>query len=854
MADTTKLTHLSGIKSTDPTLGFYFTAGTADPVTEGQITYVTGTGFRAYGASGVFTVGSGGGGGVVGSLDNAYSIGQDITVDEGAITLIDATAGTLNTFEIIKSGAGSGNLIDVAVNTTFTGNVIDIDLNAGVGSKGLYIDGGGGARTADMVDLKFDGTGNADAVYIASTCTGSGAVFDIDMNGTLTGQVFNVDMNAAVGAKFLYLDAGAATRTVDLIDIKWDGDGNVDVMNITATNTGTGAIFDINMDGAGSTAGVFNVDMNAAVGAEFLYLDVGAGNRTANLIEIKYDGSGAVDCFAIVATDTSSGHIFDIDMGATHTGDVINIDMDAAVASRSIYIDAGGGTRTLDEIVVKHDGDGNVDVLSVVSTNTGTGSIFDINMDGNGSTGGVFNIDMNAAVGATVMTLDAGAGTRTVDMIDVTFDGDGNVGFLDINVTNTGSGNIIDVDIDSIHTGNIISITYGTAASTGDAVELAMGTNVAGSAIVISAAGARTDDLIKIDDSSTGAGARAHFDIDCSGTGTYSVLDIAQGNTAVNVSPIVITRGIGTNAAAAILVTDNGTSSAGVIDINVAGIATTAAVFDITYSAAATNDAIQVVMADAVAASAFVVTATGIRTDDLFKIDSDHTGAGLIWDINLTGAASGNVFDLTYSVGANTGNAISLAMGTNVAGQAIVVTSAATGVSGEGSALQVAHTGNLAAGANLIQIISTGNHDATSDVVYLEQSTGAGTAGTTLLRLNATGANVEALAIDAGVAFLSAETATPGSGNGETLPVTSNVVFYDPNGGSRTGVIITTGLREGQLLWVVNIADAAESITFAAAGTSNVAGGASVSVARYETVTFVWNAATSLWYCMGAGL
>lgn len=46
-------------------------------------------------------------------------------------------------------------------------------------------------------------------------------------------------MNAGVGAKAIYLDGGNATRTADLIDVKHDGDGDVDVFNVTATNTGS---------------------------------------------------------------------------------------------------------------------------------------------------------------------------------------------------------------------------------------------------------------------------------------------------------------------------------------------------------------------------------------------------------------------------------------------------------------------------------------------------------------------------------------------------------------------------------------------------------------------------------------
>ena len=87
-------------------------------------------------------VNSSGGGGVTGSLDNAYSIGQDVSMDEGATTWTDATAGAANMFELVKSGAGSGNMLDFAVDAALTGNAIDIDMNLGLGAKAIYIDGG----------------------------------------------------------------------------------------------------------------------------------------------------------------------------------------------------------------------------------------------------------------------------------------------------------------------------------------------------------------------------------------------------------------------------------------------------------------------------------------------------------------------------------------------------------------------------------------------------------------------------------------------------------------------------------------------------------------------------------------
>lgn len=87
-----------------------------------------------------------------------------------------------------------------------------------------------------------------------------------------------------------------------------------------------------------------------------------------------------------------------------------------------------------------------------------------------------------------------------------------------------------------------------------------------------------------------------------------------------------------------------------------------------------------------------------------------------------------------------------------------------------------------------------------------------------------------------------------GAGNDETIDTTNRVSFYDPGGASRTGVILEAGVRDAQQVTVVNIANAAEDITFAAAGTSNVAGGASVVISQFEATTFTWHASTALWY------
>ncbi len=66
-----------------------------------------------------------------------------------------------------------------------------------------------------------------------------------------------------------------------------------------------------------------------------------------------------------------------------------------------------------------------------------------------------------------------------------------------------------------------------------------------------------------------------------------------------------------------------------------------------------------------------------------------------------------------------------------------------------------------------------------------------------------------------------------------------------------TGVIITAGVKSGQTLMVVHEGAAANTITMAAAGTSNVAAGATCVLSGLAAHFFVWDSVTALWYQVG---
>jgi len=447
-----------------------------------------------------------------------------------------------------------------------------------------------------------------------------------------------------------------------------------------------------------------------------------------NSLDIAYDvgSSITVDGGAVTLTDPTTGstNTLAISKSSTNTGNAIDIDMNASVGGRALQVDAGGGARTQELMYIKLDGTfdsaagGTVLDLDVTQTGAAASDLFDIDVSSiytgdifnvvlsAASTGSVIDVDMDAAVGAKCINIDAGAGTRTVDLMNIKFDGDGDVSAIDIAATNTGSGNLIDVTVDAIHTGNALSVVYGTSAATGDAVSIDMGTNIAGGALVIAAAGVRTDSLIDIADASTGSVAVVKVATSAVYTGNVVELSASAAATG-NMIDIDMNANLAGNA----IYIDNG-------------------------AGARTGNMIEALLDGAGNVSLLTGTVTS-------------TGSGAVIDLNVDSVHTGNGLDITYGNSAATGNAIDLNMGTNVAGMALSIDSASTGTAVEGAAIDVNHTGALIANADLMRLVSSGSHNAASNLLYIEGS-GASAAGTYAVNINASGTNIEALKVDAG--------------------------------------------------------------------------------------------------------
>lgn len=554
-------------------------------------------------------------------LDIAYALGSTISVNAGALTLNDSRASSVNTLVINKTAIGSGNLVDLNYSVADTGNAIDVNMTNNLAGAALNITSAG-ARTDDLIDIADSSTSSANVFNVALSGVYTGSIFNAAINAAATtGYAINIDLNAGLAYGAIFLDAGNGTRTVDIIDATFDGDGNVAFLDLNCTNTGNGALLDIDVTGV----------------------------HTGNALDITY-GSAA------------------------STGNAINVAMGTNVAGAAFYA-TGAGSRTDSLFELVDASTGNTHLMNIATSGIYTGNLLHLECNTAAATGNIIDIDCDTNLAGNAIYIDCGAGIRTGDLVKVKMDGAGNISAFEVDVTNTGSGDIIDIDVDAVHTGNAVSVTYGTAAATGDAFVAAMGTNVAGSALVITGAGSRTDDLIKIDDSSTG---NAHiFDINLTAAYTGNCIDITNAAATVASTALKITSSTGERTVGDIIINDGGTATAPNIDINISGVMTGAAL-DVTYSsAAATGNAIDLNMGTNVAGNAIDIgsAATGVNNKGS-AINIEHTGAlvqgGTVVRVDSTSNlanADGNIVEIIQRTGAGQVGNYALyvsASGTNV--------------------------------------------------------------------------------------------------------------------------------------------------------------------------------------------
>ena len=650
-------------------------------------------------------------------------------------------AATSHIWDIDMSGVFDSNVFDFATSAACTGNVLFLDMDNGVAMTAIHIEGSG-VRTQPMIEVITDSTGSAQVFDLDITGAGSGNFIDVLVGAvTYTGNVLDIDLGATgTGSQAIVLTSGVMTRTTALMEIADSGTPSGATLLVSISGASTGPIFDFDVSGihtgnvlditysAAATGNAINVVMADSVAGAALNV-TGAGIRTDNLIEVTSSETGSVDGMVLLTTSgVFTGSMLTItSAGAATTGSLLHLNLDAGVAYKGITIDHAGA-RTVETILVTFDGTFgataggtflNADItmtgaaaspfIDIDITGVYTGNIFDVLIGASAATGDVLSIDLGAtATASQAMVVASGAMLRSTALFQISDAGTSSGATFDINHTGVTTGIIFDIDATAATTGSVFD--YATsAASTGTVFEINMTNAVGAKLATYTSAGIRTVNLLTVADSSSGA------------------VDIFQ-------------------------IDDSGTKSGHTFDVNVSGV-NTGNVLDVVYSAAATGHAVHADMGSNLAGNALLIDAAGVRTAPLIYIANTGTDGGTddhVIFISQTGLLDSNLVQLTFGTAASLGSAISITMDTNVAGQAMYVSSAGTGVTGEGNVLDVAHTGALVAGADVVAIRATGSISATSNVLSVEQTTGAGTAGAFAVYINATGANVEGLKVDAG--------------------------------------------------------------------------------------------------------
>lgn len=239
------------------------------------------------------------------------------------------------------------------------------------------------------------------------------------------------------------------------------------------------------------------------------------------------------------------------------------------------------------------------------------------------------------------------------------------------------------------------------------------------------------------------------------------------------------------------------------------------------------------------------------------------TGAGGNWSATggRGGSTSGAAGTLTATAGAGgaattTAGGIAALVGggsgtgaTGNGGVAKIVGGAALSTDGTGGAAQV--TGGVATGTGTggaVTITSGASAGAGGTAGAIAIDTGAA-AGGTGAGITLGGTNATKVVVSAPLVSTPATVQDIATGNTITVPTTAFVKRLTATAGAATGVIVTAGTIDGQKLVVFNV-HATNAITFAAAGTSNVADGASSAVAALTGITLVWDSTSSRWYTL----
>lgn len=451
---------------------------------------------------------------------------------------------------------------------------------------------------------------------------------DVYNNGAWAVTVDANDVAFTLGNAFnLIINANAAGATAVGLEINDNATGQfTDGILFTAANVITDAID----ASAANIVNAINIGANVILGTtgslSFTnYSITGAGVATVNTLiaanaTITNLTLDAVDGFTLTGdctftTAATNGNGLLLDGSSLTTGNVLRIEADAVNLNGGMIL-----ACTVDAVNQLTVGEnGAITITGTTGQNVLTLSAGDINV-----------------VGGTV-DVTANAGADAIDIIPATAGA-----ALDINLqaaSNLATG-YIDID-GSTGSGPVIAVNF-TGGYTGGVLVADMTNAVGANALTLTGAGVRTVALVSITDTPS----------------TVATFDL-------NVTP----------AGAA--------ANANVFDIDVAGVGT-ASVIAVNFSAAYAGNALAIDMTNAVDSEAIVLTGAGARVDALISItdvmglnaptfDCDITPAGAtatanLFDIDVAGVGTANIFDFAFAAAYAATNGIVYLNMTNAVG------------------------------------------------------------------------------------------------------------------------------------------------------------------------------------------
>src|SRR3989338_6002185 len=603
--------------------------GTPDATLDGEDLYVEGT-FEVDGAVRFDSNPSGSSSVLTLTSTSAAGSILDLNVNPTAASTvqaidIDVTGSTL--------GIVSGNAIDIAYSSlSHTGIALNIATGTNIVGDAIHLEGTG-VRTGNQIDINTDETGSGALINVAVNgikATG-GNVMNVDVADTINSvaDILNFTLNDALGAGALVVDVADGARTDAIIDI---------TTATTGSATDAAAIFQINSSGALDTlANVMDINM--------------VGGAASNVLDIT------------TSTAATSGNMIDLNFGAVaDTGDGINVALGGtAVAAQALVITATGASTT-DGWAMAVDNTGNgLWTGDMINLRTGTADV----------SGDVFDLTMEA--GATDAQAFVVTNAATSDQ----------AGWLmDVDTSAAWTANMVDIDMGAgISTANVLDVTYASVAHSGNAIDLNMGTNVAGDAVNIASA-ATTGNAIDI--TSSGIFTNELIDINVGAqAATGDVMNIALGATAVAAQALVVDSAGASSTDGWVLSGDNSGN----------GIWTGDMINLRSGTGDASGDFVGMVV-EALATDVQAITISNAAASDqagwLLDVDTSAAWTGIAIDADFdTAASTGNFLDVTYATAAHTGNAVDLNMGTNVGGDAVNIASAAT----TGNAIDITSSG-----------------------------------------------------------------------------------------------------------------------------------------------------------------